>query len=233
MADTLPVSETSNGLPPMLAYPVSINVRNSDLGVDDSGTASRLDETRIVAMMHKQVPVGTVMFTAINMRALNATARGLIRVTEQHASDDGLAFETFAEFIELSADAKGKISRLLGHGMAPGGPAPVRNFAMEQIGVQPVYARGAATHQDYQVASTERTYFEPAPLRQQAKATKTTRFFGSLGVTAYTAIILAIIACFPVGRGYELLVWNKIAWTADRMWFWANHVGEVKLYNNS
>lgn len=234
MPDPLPTQHQQDELPAPLAYPVSINVRNSELGVDESGTATRLSETHIFATLRSQVKPGTVFFTAINMRALNATARGLIRVVSQHPLADGIGVETLAEFIELSEDAKSKIARLLGNGstQVPSPPPATRNFATDQLGVQPVYQRGPV-RPDFQVTSTERRYFEPAPLRQQARATASTKFWGSLGVTAYVIAFLVLVAFFPAGRAFELMVWGKISWSLERMWYWANHVGDVKLYNNS
>jgi hypothetical protein len=232
MPDALPTQDQQDELPPILPYPLGINIRNSDLGVDESGNATRLSATHIVATLRSPVKPGTVFFTAMNMRAMNATARGLIRVISQRPLEDGIGIETLAEFVELSDDAKSKISRLLNGDTAPVAAPPTRNFATDQLGVQPVYQRGGQ-RTDFQVASTERTYFEPAPLRQHARPTRTTQFWGSLGVTAYFIAFLVLVAFFPAGRAIELAVWNKIAWVADRMWYWANHVGQVKLYNNT
>lgn len=232
MADALQAQDAAEDLPAALPYPLSIHVRNSDLNIDESGNASRLDETRLLATLRTQVNPGTVFFTSIDMRSINSTARGLIRVLSQRPLEGAIGVETLAEFIELSDDARSKIQRLRGGGNIPVMAPPARNFVTDQIGVQPVYQRSAG-RQDFQVTSSERTYFEPAPLRQQAKPTNTTKFFGSLGVTAYVLVALAIIAMFPAGRGVELLIWGKIAWFGDRIWYWANHVGDVKLYNNS
>lgn len=231
MADVLHEPEAESELPAALPYPVTVNIRNSDLQIEETGKASRLDESRIVVSLRTQLPPGTVLFSSIDMRTMNATVRGLIRVISQQPLEDGIGIDTLAEFVELSDDAKSKIQRLLGKGAPPAAPA-TRNFATDQLAVQPVYNR-TATNQDYHVASTERTYFEPAPLRQHAKPTHTTKFFGSLGVTAYAIAILVILACFPLTRGYELLAWEKISWFGGRLWFWANHVGDVKLYNNT
>src|SRR5690348_11972939 len=147
MADALPTTEHEE-LPPGLPYPVAINVRNSDLGIDESGNATRLSDTHIVATLRSNANPGTVLFTAINMRAMNATARGLIRIISQRPLDDGIGVETYAEFIELSDDAKTKIQRLLTGGTtAAAAPPPVsRNFATDQLGVQPVYQRGARSN---------------------------------------------------------------------------------------
>jgi hypothetical protein len=241
MAETTHGDETQTDLPAALPFPFTINVRNSDLGLDDSGKISRLDDVRAVMTLHKQVPVGTVMFTSIDIRTLNTTARSLMRVTAQRASDDGLAFETLTEFVELGDDARKKIEKLLGRespaasglGFSSAGSAPARNFATDQLGVQPVYQRGGPARADYQVATSEHTYFEPAPLRTQARASNSTKFWNSLGVTAYVIVALIVIALFPAGRAFELLIWNKVSWSLGRIWYWANHIGQVKLYNNT
>ena len=232
MADALPAQESQNELPAALPYPVSVSVRNSDLAIDDSGNAPRLDDTRIVAILHRPIPLGTVLFVNIDMRTMNVNARGLIRVVAQRPSADGIGFETLGEFVELGDDAKTKIARLLGGGSLAS-TMPARNFATDQIGVGPVYNRTVTSRGEYQVATSEHSYFEPAPLRQQATATRSTKFWGSLGVTAYVLAFLGIVAFFPAGRAYELMVWDKFAWVMERMWYWANHVGDVKLYNNT
>lgn len=237
MADASPVEATYDDLPAALPYAVSIHVRNSDLQVDESGNASRLDTHRILATIKSRVNPGTVFFTSIDMRALNATARGLIRVLSQRPLEDGIGIETLAEFVELSDDAKTKILRLLGGGpqgvpIPAASPPPARNFAMEQLGVQPVYQR-QPQRADFQVASTEPRYFEPAPTRQKAEATKTTKFWSSIGVTGYAAIILIIGWFFPAARAYEILAWHGIVWFFAGLWHAMTHVGDVKLYNNT
>ena len=232
MADAAPIHEQDE-LPAVLPYPLSINIRNSDLAIDEAAKASRLSENGMVATLRSAVNPGTVFFTSIDIKALNATARGLVRVVWQRSLEDGIGIETLFDFVELSDDARGKIQRLLGGESVAPRLAPVsRNFATDQLGVQPVYQRGGHARTDFQ-ATTERSYFEPAPLRQQAKPTGSTKFWGSLGVTAYVVAFLVVVAFFPAGRAFELMVWGKFAWSLERMWYWANHVGDVKLYNNS
>ncbi|HEY7993856.1 MAG TPA: hypothetical protein VID24_06595 [Candidatus Eremiobacteraceae bacterium] len=235
MADAATHPQSRDDLPAALSYPLSINIRNSDLGIDESGHASRLSETAMLATIRSSVNPGTVFFTAIDMKALNATARGLIRVVSQRPLEDGIGVETLFDFIELSDDAKQKIQRLLTGGPAAATlpPPSGRNFATDQLAVQPVYQRGDLGRMDVGVSTTERTYFEPAPLRQQAHATRSTKFWNSLGVTAYVIAFLVVVAFFPAGRKLELAVWNTVAWGVSRTWYWANHVGDVKLYNNT
>ena len=239
MPDTSPPDAADVQLPSALPYAVPIHVRNSDLQVDDSGNASRLDEKHIFLTIKSKVNPGTVFFTSIDMRAMNTTARGLIRVISQRVLDDGIGVETLAEFVELSDDARAKIQRLIDGG--PQGqpipsmpPPPVRSFATEQLGVQPVYQRTVqANRAEYQVASTEPRYFEPAPTRQKAVATKTTKFWNSLGVTGYVAIVLVVCWFIPATRGYEIIGWHGITWFFGGLWHAATHIGDVKLYNNS
>ena len=234
MADAATQPQSRDDLPTALPYPVSINIRNSDLGIDESGHASRLDEHAMLATIRSSATPGTVFFTAIDMKAINSTVRGLIRVVSQKTLDDGIGVETLFEFIELSSESKQKIERLLTGGPAVGSITPsARNFATDQLGVQPVYQRGDNGRMDIGVSSSERTYFEPAPLRQQAHASKSTKFWNSLGVTAYVIAILIVVAFFPAGRKVELTVFNYVIWSLGRMWYWANHIGDVKLYNNT
>jgi hypothetical protein len=241
MADAL----DAENLPPAIVLPVVITVRNADLGVNESGRVKRLDHNGLVAMLPVAIPDGTVLFTTIDMRTLNATARGLVRVRTQTTMGEGAGFETVADFIELNDDGKQKIDRLLGNQEAAPPPnaggfisaaapsAGGRNFATDQIGVQPVYARGAATRPDLQITPERKAYFEPSPIRGRAEASTSTKFWNKIGVTGYTAAILVVIAMFPQGRYWELFIWDHFAWSMSRMWYWAWHVGDVKLYNNT
>ena len=233
MPDASPTDPTVDNLPTSLPYPVTVNFRNSDLGIDESAKASRLNEVGMLATMKSTVPAGTVLFSAVDMKAINATARGLARVVWQRPLDDGIGIETLLDFIELSDDAKGKINKLLSGNVGPTIAATRTNFATEQIGMLPEYQRAPAARMDVHVTSTQRTYFEPAPLRQQAQASRSTRFWQSLGVTAYVIAILIVAAFFPSTRAIELMVWDKFTWSLERMWYWANHIGDVKLYNNT
>jgi hypothetical protein len=241
MADALDAEH----LPTALTLPVVITVRNSDLGLNETGRVKRLDHSGLVATLPVAIPDGTVLFSTIDMRTLNATARGLVRVRTQTTMGDGAGFETVADFVELNDDGKQKIDRLLGYQDSPppnaGGftssAAPItgrpgRNFGTDQIGVQPVYSRNNGT-QDFQITPERKTYFEPAPIRGKTEATKSTKFWGSIGVSGYTVAILAVVALFPQGRYWELYAWDHVAWAVSRTWYWAQHIGDVKLYNNT
>ena len=239
MADALGAEH----VPPAITLPVVVTVRNADLGLNEAGRVKRIDKTGFVASLAVAIPDGTVLFTTIDMRTLNATARGLVRVRTQTTMGEGAGFDTFCDFIEINDDGKQKIDRLIGNAEAPpppnaggfnalGAGAPARNFATDQIGVQPVYSRAVPT-KDFSVAQERKTYFEPSPMRGKAEASKSTKFWNSIGVSGYTVAILAVVALFPQGRAWEYFVWSHFAWGVSRMWYWAWHVGDVKLYNNT
>jgi hypothetical protein len=239
MADALDAEH----LPAALTLPVVITVRNSDLGLNETGRVKRLDHTGLVASLPVAIPDGTVLFSTIDMRTLNATARGLIRVRTQTTMGEGAGFDTVADFIELNDDGKQKIDRLLGNQEAPPPPnaggfisaAPIgngRSFATDQIGVQPVYSRTSGK-QDFQITPEKKTYFEPSPMRGKTEASKSTKFWGSIGVSGYTVVILAVVALFPQGRYWELFIWDHVAWAVSRTWYWMQNIGNVKLYNNT
>ncbi len=231
MPEALNVSE----LPTALALPVLVTGRNTEHKVDVKGQATRLDERGFVATFPDPIPEGTVLFTTIDMRNINAMARGLAKVKSQTPMGEGAGYQTFADFIDINEDGKGKIARMLGGRTEESGRTGPRSFATDQIGMQPgmgpVRTGGAV---GYQVThETRRTYFEPAPLRAVAHPTTSTKFWNSLGVTAYLAAFLIVVALFPQGRAFELLVLGKIGYVIERTWYWANHIGQVKLYDNT
>ncbi|HME82557.1 MAG TPA: hypothetical protein VKF82_10805 [Candidatus Eremiobacteraceae bacterium] len=238
MADALDTGE----LPVALSIPVSITARNAEHKLDIIGRATHLDEKGLVATFQVEVPEGTVLFTTLDMRSINSTVRGLIKVKSQTAIGEHGGYRTIADFVDLNDDGKRKIAKMLGGPAEDLAPVASRSFAVDQIATQHTggYVRtpqAAANAPDYRppmaAQGARRAYFEPAPLRTQAKASTSTRFWGSLGVTFYVVLILVIIAFFPQGRAFELLVLNYVGYALSRMWYWANNIGHVKLYNNS
>ncbi|MBV8366483.1 MAG: hypothetical protein JO194_08265 [Candidatus Eremiobacteraeota bacterium] len=239
MAEAIDTGE----LPVALALPVSVSARNADLKLDITGKATHLDEKGLVVTFQQEVPEGTVLFTTIDMRSINSTARGLIKVKSQTPIGEHGGFQTVADFVDLNDDGKRKIARMLGGPAEDLAPVASRSFAVDQIGTQqggyvrtpqaaanaptPVYRPPAAAQ------ASKRAYFEPAPQRAKAKASTSTRFWGSLGVSFYVVVILIVIALFPQGRAFEGMVLSYIGYAAERCWYWANHIGQVKLYDNS
>jgi hypothetical protein len=226
-------------LPAALPLPIDITVRNAELGVNLMGKAARLDTNGLIATFPSEVRESTILFTTLDMRSIKATARGLIKVRTQHSLGEGAGYEIAADFLELSDDAKQKIEKLLGRHTEDAAPVqappPVQTFSP-----QPTFrAATAATYLppvDYQAVkeqSERRAYFEPAPLRGTSRATGATRFWNSLGVSFYVIVILIVIAIFPQGRAAELFVWNHVWWGISRLWYWANHIGDVRLWGNT
>jgi hypothetical protein len=238
MAEALDTGE----LPVALSLPVGITARNAEHKLDIIGKATHLDEKGLVATFPVEVPEGTVLFTTIDMRSINSTARGLIKVKSQTAMGEHGGYRTIADFVDLNEDGKRKIAKMLGGPSEELAPVASRSFAVDQIGTQHGgYVRtpqAAAAAPEYHPAMpaaqpARRTYFEPAPLRSNARASTATRFWGSLGVSFYVVLILVIVAFFPQGRAFEWMVLSYIGYALERMWYWANNIGHVKLYDNS
>jgi len=230
-------------LPAALPLPIDITVRNAEQGVNQTGKAARLDPNGLVATLPTEVKENTILYTTLDMRSIKATARGLIKVKSQRSLGEGGGYEVQAEFLELSDDARQKIERLLGRrqddmAAPPSAPAAAPAF----IPSQTFRAGSAATFLppvDYRTSAPaqpspeRRPYFEPAPLRGQSKAAPATRFWNSLGVSFYVVVILIVLAIFPKGRALELYVFHYVTWSISRMWYWANHIGDVKLWGNT
>jgi hypothetical protein len=238
MAEALDTGE----LPVALSLPVSVTARNADLKLDVTGKATHLDEKGLVVTFPVEVPEGTVLFTTIDMRSINSSARGLIKIKSQTAIGEHGGYRTIADFVDLNDDGRRKIAKMLGGPAEELAPVASRGPAVETLGANPRggYVRtpqAAANAADYRPVSAapaaRRAYFEPAPLRTQAKASGSTRFWGSLGVTFYVCLILAIVALFPQGRTFEWIVLSYIGHALERTWYWANNIGHVKLYDNS
>jgi len=238
MAEALDTGE----LPVALSLPVSVTARNADLKLDVTGKATHLDEKGLVVTFPVEVPEGTVLFTTIDMRSINSSARGLIKVKSQAAIGEHGGYRTIADFVDLNDDGRRKIAKMLGGPAEELAPVASRGPVAESFGSNPRggYVRtpqAAANAADYRPPTSapgaRRAYFEPSPLRAQARASTSTRFWGSLGVTFYVCLILGIVALFPQGRAFEWVVLSYIGYALERMWFWANNIGHVKLYDNS
>ena len=235
----MPDAIDTSGLPAALPLPIDITVRNAEQGVNQTGKAARLDQNGLVATLPIEIKENTILFTTLDMRSIKATARGLIKVRTLRSLGEGGGYEVAADFLELSDDARQKIERLLGRHTeeAPAMPAvpPTPTFQPQST----FRAAGAATFLppvDYQAVnqqSERRQYFETAPLRGVTRASASTRFWGSIGMPVYIIVALLVVAIFPQGRAAELYVWNHFAWGVSRMWYWANHVGDVKLWGQS
>lgn len=237
----MPDAIDTGELPAALPLPIDITVRNAEQGVNQTGKAARLDPNGLVATLPTEVKENTILFTTLDMRSIKATARGLIKVRTQRNLGEGAGYEVMADFLELSDDARQKIEKLLGRHTedAPTVPPPATSPVYPSAPQGTFRAASAATFLppvDYQAVAGQaerRQYFEPAPIRGVTQATAATRFWGQLGVTFYVIVILIIVAIFPQGRKIELYVWNHFAWGVSRMWYWANHIGDVKLWGQS
>lgn len=228
----------TDGLPEALTLPVKINVRNADQKIDSTGKASHLDGTALAAVIPNHVAVGTVLFTTLFLDSINTAARGLARVRSSQTAADGESCEIVADWVDLNSESRAKIERVLSGGgpmlgMAPSrGPIVQHSEQLRQF--DPVsYQHGVPHTADMAAPEPTKRYFEPAPYRAVGKPTTSTKFWGSLGVTAYVAAALIILALFPVTRKIELQVAAAIWWGITRLFYWASHINQVRLYNNT
>jgi len=222
-------------LPNALTIPARINVRNADQKIDASGRASHLDENGMVASVPVPVVPGTVLFTTIFLDSINTAARGLVRVKSARSLGEDAGYEMVTDFVDLNDDSRNKIRKLLsGEGPSFGFAAPGTTHTLDRHFDQSSYAHGLPHSGDITSAGMERArYFEPAPLRPIGKPTTSVKFWSSLGVTAYVLAALIVLAFFPATRAIELQVLHSIGWGLSRIWFWANNINHVQLYNNT
>lgn len=242
----MPESVSTDTLPASLPMPMTVTVRNDDLGINHRGTASRLDETGMVAVLPLKIEPRAVLFANIDLRTINAMVRGLVRVRSQRDLGE-LGFETITEFVEINDEGRKKIDKVLGRdtGEVTFKPIHIEPESASSAVVAPTsspffpgggsrYAPGSDPNGPIYDRPTERrsAYYEPAPLRPFAKPTGSTKFWNSIGVTGYVAAFLIVVAMFPSGRALELTVFNKVAYAVGRTWYWGSHIGEVKLWEN-
>ena len=232
------VSAAPGDMPEMLAIPVRLNVRNSDQNVDASGKATHLDGNGLAAEISGHVAVGSVLFTTLFLDSINTSVRGLARVRTATTGPGGESCEIVADWVDLNTENRAKIERVLS-GSGPQYTATLRGNII-QHSVQShhfdpaAYEHGVPHTGDVTRFETEKKrYFEPSPMRPIGKPTSGTKLSQSLGVTAYIAIILIVLALFPVTRNVELRAWDGLAWGLTHLWYWMSHINQVKLYNNT
>ncbi|GAC1459748.1 MAG: hypothetical protein PVSMB8_15210 [Vulcanimicrobiaceae bacterium] len=241
----MPDSISTDELPAALPVPMTVTVRNDDLGINHRGTASRLDETGMVAVLPVKIEPRTVLFANVDLRTINAMARGLLRVRSQRDLGE-LGYETVGEFVEINDESRKKIDKVLGRDQGEATFKPIHiepSATSSAMGSSSPFLPGgyrsrvSSADADRFAAEIERpkerrAYYEPAPLRPFAKASPGTKFWNSIGVSAYVAAFLVVVALFPAGRAFELTVFNKVTYIVSRTWYWGTHIGEVKLWEN-
>jgi hypothetical protein len=232
------VSAAPGDMPEVLAVPVRLNVRNSEQHVDAAGKATHLNGNGLAAEISGHVAVGTVLFTTLFLDSINTSVRGLARVRSAATGPGGESCEIVADWVDLNTESRAKIERLLS-GSGPQYTATLRGNIIQHSAQShhydpEAYQHGVAHTGDVgRFATEKKRYFEPSPMRPIGKPTSGTRLSQSLGVTAYIAIILIVLAVFPVTRNVELRAWDGLVWGLTHLWYWASHINQVRLYNNT
>ena len=202
--------DDSNELP-ALGIGAQLQARNTEYNLDLSGRVTHMNEHGLITTFPVEVPAGTVLFSIIDLRQINATVRGLIRVESQEEAGELGGYRTYAEFVDLNQDERRKILKLMGR-------------SPEEL--EHMYGRGGTS--DDPGAQTQS--FAPPMSTRPARGTeprKPAAPVGStiasviwilLGVIFYSMVLLAVIAIFPQGRAAELAMWTKILHQIEHTW---------------
>jgi hypothetical protein len=213
------VYDDADELPPVLGMAAQLQARNTEYNLDLTGRVTHLNEKGLITSFPVEIPAGTVLFSIIDLRQINATVRGLIRVESQSEESDLGGFRTVADFVDLNDDERRKIARLLGRG-------PDELAAMQ---------RGATF--DDTGAQSQGYVASGAPAPRQARGpgqsatvrvTVESVIWIVLGVIFYSMVLLGIVAIFPQGRAVELIWLAKILHAIDRMWPGFSHLFSSK-----
>ncbi|HZV80282.1 MAG TPA: hypothetical protein VFF60_11805 [Candidatus Binatus sp.] len=189
--------DSNDALPPPLAVAAQIQARNNEYNLDLTGRVTHLDEDALITSFPVEIPQGTVLFSIIDLRSINSTVRGLIRVRLQSEASDLGGYRTLADFVDLNPDERRKILRLLGKisdfgsGAASGDESPAQSAAY--IPMSTVPAR------------------QPKPSRVHTAPNLSIAgsIWTVLGLIFYSIVVLGVIALFPQGRSWEVEMYQR------------------------
>jgi hypothetical protein len=214
------VPDGSDDLPPPLGVVAQLQARNTEYNLDLTGRVTHLNEKSLITSFPVEIPAGTVLFSIIDLPQSNATVRGLIRVESQSEESDIGGFRTVAAFVDLNADERRKIARLLGRRADEVDHAPARGMTFDDISAQSRAYVAPAAPAARQAPSVEAR----APMRTTVESV----IWIALAVIFYSMILLGIVAIFPQGRAVELIWLAKIAHAIDRVWPGFSHIFSTK-----
>jgi hypothetical protein len=214
------VFDDADDLPPALGTAAQLQARNTEYNLDLTGRVTHLNEKGLITHFPVEIPAGTVLFSIIDLPQINATVRGLIRVESQSEASDLGGFRTVADFVDLNADERRKIARLLGRGPDDPAHAAARGATFDDTGAQSqgYVAPGAPT------ARQGREAGQSAPVRITVESV----IWILLAVIFYSMVVLGIIAIFPQGRAIELIWFAKIVHGINHMWPGFSHLFSSK-----
>lgn len=214
------VPDDADELPTALGMAAQLQARNTEYNLDLTGRVTHLDERGLITTFPVEIPAGTVLFSIIDLRQINATVRGLIRVESQSEAGELGGYRTVAEFVDLNNDERRKIARLLGRGSEEVTQAPARGAAFDDTGAQSqgYMAPGAPAPKATRSADQ----------RPAVRINVESVIWFVLGVIFYSMVLLGIIAIFPQGRAVELVYLAKIVHAIDHVWPGFSHLFSSK-----
>lgn len=213
------VPDDADELPPALGTAALLQARNTEYNLDLTGRVTNLNEKGLITTFPVEIPAGTVLFSIIDLRIINAAVRGLIRVKSQSESSELGGFRTVAEFVDLNDDERRKILRLLGRGAEDDQQLP-RGGAFDDTGAQ---SQGYVAPGSRQGRGSDRGK-QRAPVRITVESV----IWILLAVIFYSMVLLGVIAIFPQGRAAELVLFTKVAHAIDHMWPGFSHLFSSK-----
>jgi hypothetical protein len=196
-------------LPTPLAVAAQLQARNTEYNLDLTGRVTHLDEKGLVTTFPVEIPAGTVLFSIIDLRTINVTVRGLIRVRAQDEASELGGYRTLADFVDLNNDERRKISRLLG------GPA-------ESMMPSNLQSDEAGTGAQTPVSPASTRPRRPPGLRP--KITFESLIWGVLGLIFYSIVLLGLVAIFPQGRAWELDLLHRLMREVYHLWPGLHHL---------
>jgi hypothetical protein len=202
-------ADRPDDLPTPLAVAAQLQARNTEYNLDLTGRVTHLDEKGLVTTFPVEIPAGTVLFSIIDLRTINATVRGLIRVRAQDEASDLGGYRTLADFVDLNNDERRKITRLIG------GPAD---------------SLTTVSPEDWSAGHGAATPVSPASTRPRRppgvrpRITFESLIWGLLGLIFYSIVLLGLVAIFPQGRAWELDLLHRLTREVYHVWPGLRHL---------
>jgi hypothetical protein len=207
--------DNENELPPELPVAGQLQARNNEYNLDLTGRVTNLDEEALLTTFPVEIPEGTVLYSIIDLRVMNATVRGLIRVRWQSEADELGQYRTLADFVDLNPDERRKILRALGKPLDGG--APIGDATGDG---------GAQGQSSGYIPMSTVPSRQPRAKRSNwlPKVSISGLIWTLLGLIFYSLVVLAVVAIFPQGRAWELSIWHRLWHEIIRTWPGLSHL---------
>jgi hypothetical protein len=204
-------ADRPDDFPTQLPVAAQLQARNTEYNLDLTGRVTHLDEKGLVTTFPVEIPAGTVLFSIIDLRTINATVRGLIRVRSQDEASDLGGYRTLADFVDLNNEERRKISRLLGGAAESMMPSNLQSDETSASHAGPTPVSPGSTR-------------PRRPPGVWPKVTFESLIWAVLGLIFYSIVLLGLIALFPQGRAWELDLFHKLMREVYHVWPGLRHL---------